>query len=120
MIILLLRLQYHGAADRCDQLEEASQFGGWFNLTPDKIHLAGAILAVVANIAVNYMEFLALERNGDIVDEVLVERGVLVDEPDIAAHAERVLCVKDGRVLASGPAAHSPCLERTLAAGDPA
>ena len=45
---------------------------------------------------------------------------MVTHEPDIAAHAERVLCVKDGRVLASGPAAHSPCLERTLAAGDPA
>ncbi len=45
---------------------------------------------------------------------------MVTHEPDIAAHAERVLCVKDGRVLASGPAAHSPCLERALVGGEPA
>ena len=68
-VLLLMTGALGAAADPAAPLK----FGGWFNLTPDKLHLTGAILAVVANIAVNYMEFLALERNGDIVDEVLVE-----------------------------------------------
>ena len=37
---------------------------------------------------------------------------MVTHEPDIAAHAERVICVKDGRVLATSPAGESPCLER--------
>ncbi|HRF48360.1 MAG TPA: ABC transporter ATP-binding protein [Anaerolineales bacterium] len=37
---------------------------------------------------------------------------MVTHEPDIAAHAGRVICVKDGRVLASGPASGSPCLDR--------
>jgi hypothetical protein len=52
---------------------------------PDKLHLAAAIISVIANIGVNYLEFLALERNGEIVDEVLdevrrirVEKGLAV------------------------------------------
>jgi putative ABC transport system ATP-binding protein len=39
---------------------------------------------------------------------------MVTHEPDIAAHAERVICVKDGRVLASSAAGESPCLERAL------
>ncbi len=39
---------------------------------------------------------------------------MVTHEPDIAAHAERVICVKDGRVLASSSAGESPCLERAL------
>ncbi|MBS0202683.1 MAG: hypothetical protein JSS49_07265 [Planctomycetes bacterium] len=68
-LLLLLTGALGAAADPAAPLK----FAGWFNITPDKIHLSVAIVSVVVNIAVNFLEFSALERNGDIVDEVLVE-----------------------------------------------
>lgn len=49
------------------------QAKGLFGLSPATLHLSAAIFSVLVNIGVNYLEFLALERNGDIVDEVLAE-----------------------------------------------
>ncbi len=64
--------------------------------------------------SVEIMELLhGLHRQG--VTIVMVTH-----ELDVAAHAGRVICVKDGRVLAAGPAGHSPCLERALLHGEPA
>ena len=42
---------------------------------------------------------------------------MVTHEPDVATHAERVICVKDGRALAAGPDGRSPCLEHALLQG---
>jgi len=36
---------------------------------------------------------------------------MVTHEPDIAAHAERVICVKDGRILSDGRDGLNPCLK---------
>jgi ABC-type lipoprotein export system ATPase subunit len=35
---------------------------------------------------------------------------MVTHEPDIAAHAERIICVKDGLILSDGRNGASPCL----------
>ncbi|MEW6286145.1 MAG: ABC transporter ATP-binding protein [Chloroflexota bacterium] len=42
---------------------------------------------------------------------------MVTHEPDIAAHAERIICVKDGRILSDGRDGHSPCLDHKVLAG---
>jgi putative ABC transport system ATP-binding protein len=42
---------------------------------------------------------------------------MVTHEPDIAAHAQRVICVKDGKVISDGRDGHSPCLDRQVLAG---
>ena len=49
------------------------QSTGWLGMTPATLHLTSAIVAVLANIVVNYLEFAALERNGAIIERVLYE-----------------------------------------------
>jgi len=43
---------------------------------------------------------------------------MVTHEPDIAVHAQRILCVRDGRVLADGRDGPSPCLDRHVLVGD--
>jgi putative ABC transport system ATP-binding protein len=43
---------------------------------------------------------------------------MVTHEPDIAHHAQRVICVKDGRVISEGRDGHSPCLDRKLLMGE--
>jgi len=49
------------------------QFAGAWGLTAARWHQTIAILTLVANLAVNYWEYIALFRNGEIVDGVLAE-----------------------------------------------
>jgi putative ABC transport system ATP-binding protein len=43
---------------------------------------------------------------------------MVTHEPDIAQHAQRVICVKDGRVISEGRDGHSPCLDRKILTGE--
>lgn len=43
---------------------------------------------------------------------------MVTHELDIAAHAQRVICVKDGLVISEGGSEASPCLERQTITGD--
>ncbi len=52
-----------------------------------------------------------LHRNGATI--VMVTH-----EPDIAAHAGRIICVKDGRVISDGRGGNNPCLDRKVLAGE--
>jgi hypothetical protein len=73
MVGAFLLLLCTGALGAAADPASPMQAKGLFGITPDKLHLAAAIISVIANIGVNYLEFLALERNGGIVDEVLDE-----------------------------------------------
>jgi putative ABC transport system ATP-binding protein len=42
---------------------------------------------------------------------------MVTHEPDIAAHAGRIICVRDGKVISDGRDGHSPCLDRQMLAG---
>ena len=39
---------------------------------------------------------------------------MVTHEPDIAAHAERIICVKDGLILSDGRNGVSPCLAQRM------
>jgi putative ABC transport system ATP-binding protein len=45
---------------------------------------------------------------------------MVTHEPDIAQHAQRVICVKDGHVISEGRGGHSPCLDRKILRGESA
>ena len=40
---------------------------------------------------------------------------MVTDEPDIAEHAGRVVCVKDGKILSDGHEGNNPCLNKRMA-----
>jgi putative ABC transport system ATP-binding protein len=42
---------------------------------------------------------------------------MVTHEPDIAQHAGRIICVRDGRVISDGREGVSPCLDRQVLAG---
>ncbi len=42
---------------------------------------------------------------------------MVTHEPDIAMHAGRIICVRDGKVISDGRDGHSPCLDRKALAG---
>ncbi len=46
---------------------------GWLGVSAATIHLTAALVTVFANLGVNYLEFRALERNSEIIDEVLAQ-----------------------------------------------
>ncbi len=61
------------------------KFDGWGGLTPARIHLWAVIVTVSVNFAVNVGEFIAIRRNGELVNAVLdrvreirIERGLEV------------------------------------------
>jgi putative ABC transport system ATP-binding protein len=43
---------------------------------------------------------------------------MVTHELDIAQHAQRVICVKDGRVISEGRDGHSPCLDHKVLMGE--
>jgi len=40
---------------------------------------------------------------------------MVTHEPDIAEHAGRVVCVKDGKILSDGHEGNNPCLNKRMA-----
>lgn len=73
MVGAFLLLLCTGALGAAADPASPMQAKGLLGLSPATLHLSAAIFSVLVNIGVNYLEFLALERNGDIVDEVLAE-----------------------------------------------
>jgi putative ABC transport system ATP-binding protein len=64
-------------------------------------------------------------RSGEEIMELLHNlhnQGVTVvmvtHEPDLAAHAQRVICVRDGKIISDGHDGASPCLNRKVLAGE--
>lgn len=48
-----------------------SGFSGWAGLSASSVHLLVALMTVFCNVFVNFREFQAIERNGQLVQEVL-------------------------------------------------
>lgn len=68
-LLLLCTGALGAAADPASPLQSK----GWLGLSPATIHLIAALASIFLNLAVNYLQFLSLERNGEIVDQVLAE-----------------------------------------------
>ena len=62
-----------GALGACADPASPMQARGWGTLSASTIHLIAAFATIFVNLFVNWLEFLALEQNGDVVDRVLVE-----------------------------------------------
>ena len=73
MVGSFMLLLFTGALGAAADPAAPIQFQGWFGIAPATLHLTAAILTIAANVGVNYLEFLALERNGEIVEQVLAE-----------------------------------------------
>ncbi len=86
MIVCFLLLLFTGAMGAAADPASPMQAKGWGSVSAATIHLIAAFSAIVANLFVNWLEFRALEKNGEIVDEVLaevrrirLEKGLAVD-----------------------------------------
>jgi hypothetical protein len=73
IVVAFLLLLFTGALGAAADPASPMQWSGMFGLSAATIHLSAAIFTVLANLAVNYLEFMALERNGEIVEQVLAE-----------------------------------------------
>lgn len=73
MVFAFLLLLCTGALGAAADPASPVQSTGWLGMSAATLHLASAIFSIVTNMAVNVLEFRALERNGDVVEEVLTE-----------------------------------------------
>jgi len=81
-LMLLATAAFGAAADPASPMQSK----GWGQLSAATVHLIIAVTAVGFNFLVNWLEFLALEKNGEIVTDVLaevrrirLEKGLAVD-----------------------------------------
>ncbi len=81
-VLLVMTGAFGAAADPASPM----QAKGFFGMSTGTLHLILALTTVAVNMLVNWMEFRALEQNGEIVDEVLaevrrirLEKGLAVD-----------------------------------------
>lgn len=69
ILMLVLTGAFGGAADPAS----AVGFHGWFGFAPSTVHLTIAVLTVAVNVWVSMFEFRSIERNGEIVEQVMDE-----------------------------------------------
>ena len=69
ILMLVMTGAFGGAADPAS----AVGFQGWFGFAPSTVHLTIAVLTVAVNVWVSIFEFRSIERNGEIVDQVMDE-----------------------------------------------
>ena len=67
LLLLLTTIGFGAAADPASRLG----FTGWASLSASTLHLLVALTTVGCNLLVNVREFHALERNGQLVIEVM-------------------------------------------------
>jgi hypothetical protein len=86
MVSCFLLLLTTGAFGAAADPGSPVQFSGWWGLSPSTWHLSFAIATLTINLAVNYWEYVALFRNGEIIAAVLaevrrirIEKGLAVD-----------------------------------------
>lgn len=86
IVICFLMLLATGALGAAADPASPWKGKGWGPMTASSIHLIAALTTLAANLWVTCLEFLALEKNGEIVDQVLgevrrirIEKGLAVD-----------------------------------------
>jgi hypothetical protein len=82
LLLLLVTIGFGAAADPASQIG----FVGWGGLTASRWHMLLAIATVAINFFANVREFQAIERNGELISEVMqkvrelrIARGLPVD-----------------------------------------
>ena len=76
LLLLLTTIGFGAAADPASRLG----FAGWGGLSMNTLHLLVALTTIGCNFLVNVSEFRALERNGQLVNEVMAKvRAIRID-----------------------------------------
>jgi len=73
MVACFLLLITTGAFGAAADPGSPVQFQGWLGLSPATWHRTAAIITLVANIGAHFIEYLALFRNGEIIEGVMTE-----------------------------------------------
>jgi hypothetical protein len=73
MVGCFVLLVFTGALGAAADPAAPMQWRGVWGVSAATIHLTAALVTILANFAVNYLEFRALERHSEIVDEVLAQ-----------------------------------------------
>ena len=73
MVLCFLLLIVTGAFGAAADPASPMQSKGWLGYSPSTIHLVMACTTIALNVFVNWLEFRALERNGDLVEQALAE-----------------------------------------------
>lgn len=86
MVICFVFLVFTGALGAAADPASPMQSQGFGGISAARCHLIVALTTMAANLFVNWLEFRALEKNGEIVDQVLaqvrrirIEKGLAVD-----------------------------------------
>jgi len=86
MVLCFAMLVLTGGLGAAADPASPMQSKGFLGLSAATVHLIAALTTVAANVFVTWLEFHALERNGEIVDQVLaevrrirLEKGLAVD-----------------------------------------
>ena len=73
MIVCMLLLVSTGALGAIADPATPMSLDGTLGLTGARIHFVGAILTVIVNLLTNFVQFVAISRNTNVVDSVLEE-----------------------------------------------
>ncbi len=73
MVLCFAFLLTTGALGAAADPASPMQARNWGFLSAATTHLVAALITIIANLFVNWLEFRALEQNGEIVDRVLAE-----------------------------------------------
>lgn len=73
MVVSFLLLLFTGALGAAADPASPMQVKGFGSLPASTVHLIAALTTIVTNLFVNWLEFHALEKNGEIVEQVLGE-----------------------------------------------
>ena len=68
-LLLLVTIGFGAAADPGTGMK----FRGWASLSPATLHLLVALTTVTANVLANIREFQSIERNGQLVNEIVAK-----------------------------------------------
>jgi hypothetical protein len=69
LLLLILTGGFGAAADPASPV----RFQGWWGVEPGMIHFLIAVVMFSVNAMVNYWEYMAIDRNGALIEEVLAE-----------------------------------------------
>ncbi|MFP6765127.1 MAG: hypothetical protein VB858_15975 [Planctomycetaceae bacterium] len=69
LLLLIMTGALGGAADPASRLTFAETFGS----SDANLHLAGAVVTILFNLQTSFVQFRSIERNGEIIEEVLGE-----------------------------------------------